>query len=387
MQVYHNINANFSRLKAQGLKGRYITNAHIEPLLKQLPKGFSYKTIGRSELNKPIYAIKAGKGPKRVLIWSQMHGNESTSTKALFDLLLSTYKMGFKDCLEHCQLLVIPILNPDGAACYARNNANGIDLNRDAQSRSQLESRVLKDAFNDFKPDYCFNMHDQRSIYGVGNTEFPAVMSFLAPAQDADCSITVNRKMAMRIIQHINSILQLFIPNQVSRFNDTFNINCVGDYFQSLGVPTLLFEAGHYKEDYNREESRKYMFLALLSAIDGIINNLETVNSTAAYFKIPENTSNFFDVLIRNAKIGSLKSQPKDIGILYEEVLKVNTIEFIPKINALEDLSSFFGHRTIDAKNQIISNKNGGIIKIGAEIYKFFIKNSQFTIFNNNNLR
>ncbi|MEC8724496.1 MAG: hypothetical protein VXX60_05765, partial [Bacteroidota bacterium] len=116
------------------------------------------------------------------------------------------------------------------------------------------------------------------------------------------------------------------------------------------------------------------------------INNLETVNSTAAYFKIPENTSNYFDVLIRNVKIGSLKSQPKDIGILYEEVLKVNTIEFIPKIYAIEDLSSFFGHRTIDAENHIICNKNGEIIKIGAEIRKFFIKNRQFTIFTNNNL-
>ena len=160
----------------------------------------------------------------------------------------------------------------------------------------------------------------------------------------------------------------------------------MGDYFQSLGVPTLLFEAGHYKEDYNREESRKHMLLALLSAIDGIINNLESVNSAAAYFNIPENTSNFFDVLIRNVKIGSLKSQSKDIGILYEEVLKIDKIEFIPKIYALQDLSSFFGHRTIDAKNQIISNKNGEIIKIGAEIHQFFIKNSQFTIFTNNNL-
>ena len=276
--MYHNINANFNKLKARGLEGRYITNAHIESLFEQLPKGFLYKTIGRSELDKPIYAVKAGKGSKKILIWSQMHGNESTSTRALFDLFLSIDKMGFKDCLEHCQLLVIPILNPDGADSYSRNNANGIDLNRDAQSSSQLESRVLKDAFKDFEPNYCFNMHDQRSIYGVGNTGFPAVMSFLAPAQDPDCSITANRKMAMGLIQHINSILQLFIPNQVSRFKDTFNINCMGDYFQSLGVPTLLFEAGHHKEDYNRNESRKYMLLALLSAIDGIKNNFENVD-------------------------------------------------------------------------------------------------------------
>ena len=385
MQVYHNINANFSRFKAQGLKGRYITNAHIEPLLKQLPKGFSYKTIGRSELDKPIYAVKAGKGPKRVLIWSQMHGNESTSTKALFDLLLSIDKMGFKDCLEHCQLLVIPILNPDGAACYARSNANGIDLNRDAQSRSQLESRVLRDAFNDFKPDYCFNMHDQRSIYGVGNTEFPAVMSFLAPAQDADCSITVNRKMAMGLIQHIDSILQLFIPNQVSRFNDTFNFNCVGDYFQSLGIPTLLFEAGHYKDDYSREESRKYTLLALLSALDGIKSNLEIVSSTAAYFNIPENTSNFFDVLIRNTRISDDKSKTIDIGICYNEVLVANQIKFNAVVKSIGDLKHFSGHQIIDADNKLLELAENQNLELGSAIGEFFIKNKKITLLDKNN--
>ena len=64
----------------------------------------------------------------------------------------------------------------------------------------------------------------------------------------------------------------------------------------------------------------------------------------------------------------------------------ISYIKFIPKINALGDLSSSFGHRIIDAENQIIVNKRGEIIKIGAEIREFFIKNSQFTIFTDNNL-
>ena len=385
MQVYHNINANFSRLKAQGLKGRYITNAHIEPLLKRLPKEFLYKIIGRSELGKPIYAVKVGKGFKKVLIWSQMHGNESTSTKALFDFLLSIDTMGFKDSLDYCQLLIIPILNPDGATSYTRGNANGIDLNRDAQARSQLESRVLRDAFDDFNPDFCFNMHDQRSIYGVGNTKLSAVMSFLAPAQDIDCNITVNRKMAMGLIQHINSVLQLFIPNQVARFNDTFNFNCVGDCFQSLGVPTLLFEAGHYKDDYSREESRKFTLLALLSALDGIKRNLEIVSSTAAYFNIPENTSNFFDVLIRNTRIIDDKSKTIDIGICYNEVLVADQIKFNAVVKSIGDLKYFSGHQIIDADNRLLKLAENLNLELGSAIGEFFIKNKKITLLGKNN--
>ena len=37
-------------------------------------------TIGSSAQGKPIYSYHKGNGPFKVLMWSQMHGNESTST-------------------------------------------------------------------------------------------------------------------------------------------------------------------------------------------------------------------------------------------------------------------------------------------------------------------
>ncbi len=71
--------------KEQQLSGRYITNSHIKPLLETLDSSFEVSEIGTSVLGKPITAVKFGTGKKRLLLWSQMHGNESTSTKALFD--------------------------------------------------------------------------------------------------------------------------------------------------------------------------------------------------------------------------------------------------------------------------------------------------------------
>ena len=68
------------------LANRYICNDHITSILNKLPNLFDVSIIGKSVKQEPIYAVKIGHGKKRVLLWSQMHGNESTTTKAIFDL-------------------------------------------------------------------------------------------------------------------------------------------------------------------------------------------------------------------------------------------------------------------------------------------------------------
>jgi hypothetical protein len=81
--------------KANSLFGRYITLKDIEPLLAK----FQTEVIGKSVLGKPIYKYEIGSGKIRVFMWSQMHGNESTTTKALFDffnLIHSQESIGVK---------------------------------------------------------------------------------------------------------------------------------------------------------------------------------------------------------------------------------------------------------------------------------------------------
>jgi len=108
-------------------------------------------------------------------MWSQMHGNESTTTKAVIDLLnyLKHDSVNALEIANQCTLKIIPILNPDGARDYTRVNANQIDLNRDAQDLTQPESRILKEEYDYFRPDFCFNLHDQRTIFNVGKTNKP----------------------------------------------------------------------------------------------------------------------------------------------------------------------------------------------------------------------
>ena len=89
-------------------------------------------------------------------------------------------------------------------------------------------------------------MHGQRTIFSAGNTNNSAVLSFLSPSEDEARSITKTRQKAMELIQVMNQTLKPYLPHQIGRYDDGYNINCVGDYFQSHNTPTVLFEACHF---------------------------------------------------------------------------------------------------------------------------------------------
>ena len=74
----------YSLYKEQNLSNRYIHNEHILPILDQLKNKLEIQEIGKSVQEKPILSITIGNGSKRVLMWSQMHGNESTTTMIPF---------------------------------------------------------------------------------------------------------------------------------------------------------------------------------------------------------------------------------------------------------------------------------------------------------------
>ncbi|MBO6606531.1 M14 family zinc carboxypeptidase [Psychroserpens sp.] len=358
------------------LTGRYIHHKMISPLLSKLPSKFKVEEVGKSVENNPIHSVTFGHGSKKILMWSQMHGNESTTTKAVFDLFntFSSESDTILSILDSCCIKIIPILNPDGAKVYTRINANAIDLNRDAQDRSQPESQVLRDVFNEFKPDYCFNLHGQRTIFSAGNSDHPATVSFLAPSQDLERSVTKTRKKAMEIIVKMNEHLQKEIPNQVGIYDDSFNLNCVGDTFQSLDVPTVLFEAGHFQNDYRREETRRFIFESLMVAIAYISETLIAGEFHASYFEIPKNEKRFYDIIIRNAAQGA-------IAIQFQEQLIANEVHFMPKIKIISNLNSYYSHKSINARGFEVFGPNNASISVGNEIDFVIVNNEKFSLF------
>lgn len=370
----------YDAVKFHLLQGRYVSSEMLNDVLLELNKSayVEINEIGKSVEKKSISNIKIGFGPIKLLFWSQMHGNESTTTKAVIDLvnlLIKNYDSdSVTNLMNRCTLHIIPMLNPDGADAYTRVNANSVDLNRDAQNLSQPESKILRNAFNEIKPDYCFNLHGQRTIFGTEYSGNSAVASFLAPSQDNKLSITRNRAEAMRVIAYINLKLKKDLPNNVGVYDDAFNINCVGDTFQSLGIPTILFEAGHIGSDYNREESRLYMFKALCFSLDYISrSDLSYETDISEYHKIPQNKKCFFDIILSNADING---KNYNLAIQYKEVLKDNSIEFQPQLEKINHLEDYYAHKNINLKNKIIDFPSEDDLKIGSDI-DFVIANNE----------
>ncbi|AWI26907.1 M14 family metallopeptidase [Flavobacterium pallidum] len=352
----------FADSKQEKLHGRYICNDHIEPILETLSASGSVEILGQSVSEKNIYGYRIGHGKTKILAWSQMHGNESTCTKALFDFFnfLSEKSAMQQKILSEYTFQFIPILNPDGAEAYTRVNANDVDLNRDAQDQSQPESVILRKVYDTFRPDYCYNMHDQRTIFGVADTGKPATVSFLAPSFNAARDHNEVRLKAIKVINAMDKTLQEFIPGQVGRFDDGFNINCVGDTFQFLGTPTILFEAGHFQGDYEREITRKYVFFALLSGLKSIHENVIVNNEIDYYLIIPQNNPNFFDFVYKNIKINYDSSDIiTNFAAQYKEELVDKTINFNAFVVKIGNLDDFFGHSEFDGGGAKYSDIHG----------------------------
>lgn len=330
---------------------RLLSPAMLYVFLKKNHFLDSITTIGFSVEGRPIYSYRVGSGSYKVFMWSQMHGNESTTTKAMLDFWIYLNTPEASCLLVRCTFIMIPQLNPDGSDSYTRLNANGVDLNRDAISLSQPESIVLRTVYDQFKPHYCFNLHGQRTIFTAGDTHIPATVSFLAPSADPKRTVTAARERAMGLIVSANTKLQKSIPDAVGRYDDSFNINCFGDYFTSLNTPTVLFEAGHFKDDYKRIVARKNVLEALITMCDTISSSSIAEFTVNSYFKIPENYKNLRDIEVFNIKTATgvnFNTSENSIFYQFNELKKGNEIVFIPELEEFRE--ELVGLKKIDAQ-------------------------------------
>jgi len=325
-------------------------------------KSLSFETIGYSEEGREIKSITYGKGKTKLLLWSQMHGNESTATRAILDLfnfLIADDKFNVfrKETSSKLTLQFIPMLNPDGTDRFQRRTATEIDINRDATKLQSPEGKLLMQVADDFKPDFAFNLHDQRRFYNVTDTKVPSSMSFLAPAYNVKREVNTSRGKAMQVIAGMNAILQAYIPNGVGLYDDTYSHRSFGDCIQAKGISTILIESGWLANDMEKEAIRKLNFTALLGAFEMIIEKKLDHYSIKDYESIPAIDTKLFDVLIKNVKVNPTSDSIIDIGInRYEHLLNHPFYYAEGLIDDLGDLSKFYGFKTIKAKGLTVVN-------------------------------
>lgn len=144
-------------------------------------------TLGTSHDGRPIEAIRLGRAdaPKLVILLGRQHPPEVTGAiamEAFVDALVQ-----HADRLGDVQVLVVPMLNPDGVARgHWRANRGAVDLNRDWGEFTQPETRAVK-AWLDalpagVRPVLMVDFHStaRNLFYVQGNEASEAQQRFLA---------------------------------------------------------------------------------------------------------------------------------------------------------------------------------------------------------------
>ncbi|WP_153392622.1 M14 family zinc carboxypeptidase [Chryseobacterium vaccae] len=329
---------------------RYISPEKLFSYLQTNLSNYIHE-IGRSYLEKPIYRLSIGSGNINVLAWSQMHGNESNATHAILDLWETLDKAPeMKDELfSKISLDFIFMLNPDGSERWTRLNASDVDLNRDFHNEASKEIKYLKAAVAGKKYDYALNLHEQRTIFTTDGIH-PATLSFLAPSENVERTVTDNRKKCMAVIGKVYEHLKEMIPDQIGRYSDEFYPTSTGDNFIKAGMPTILFEGGHFIDDYTRKGTRKYYTIALYYALKAISDLNSDIEGWENYLEIPENKETHYDIIYRNVKLDTEHECILDVAVQYREVIEdgKDEISFVPFVMEVGDVKKRKGWLEID---------------------------------------
>lgn len=331
----------------------------------------SIAELGRSVEGRPIRGVTMGRGPVSVLLWSQMHGDESTATMSLADILHWWAASPEDDALrrklaERLTITMIPMLNPDGAERFVRHNALGVDVNRDARRLATPEARILKAVRDSLDADFGFNLHDQGSNTAGPDGKLVGI-ALLAPAADEERSWGPVRERARRLSGVIAAALEKEIPGRIARYDDAFTPRAFGDNMQRWGTSTVLIESGALPDDPEKQELRRLNVLAILGALKSIADGSLDTASSAPYDDLPMNVDVTNDLLLIGGRVvtGDGVAYPLDVAIVYDDAVaragpRYGEIGDLTGVRALEivDVSGLYLHPELD----------GGVLRRGGEV-------------------
>lgn len=331
--------------------------------------------IGTSVEGRAIYQVAFGRGQKKILLWSQMHGDESTATLALMDMFnMLVEDQGneswVSEILEQTTVIVIPMLNPDGAERIQRHTSVQVDMNRDARRCITPEARLLREAQRRLKPAYGFNLHDQ-ALSSVGVTPKVAALSLLAPALDEKRSTPPVRLRAMRIAALITRALSQFIGGHIATYDDAYEPRAFGDGMQSWGTSTVLIESGHWPGDPDKLFIRKLNYIALLTAIRAIGNGSYQDTEMDWYRQLLPNGKMMYDIIIRGVELhdGSAGwSGRADIALMYEPPLHKRADRDAPCAVRCSEIGDLSLHGALEELDGSGRRMNAAIIAVDSVV-------------------
>jgi hypothetical protein len=351
----------YNSYAATTIQSKHISHADVMASIDSFSlslKGLmTVDTLGRSGEGRVIKLLKLGTGTTKVFLWSQMHGDEPTATMALIDML--SYIRDNRDTpeirsiLEGTTILILPMVNPDGAERFQRRTAAGIDMNRDAARLQTPEAKILKAARDKYHPEIGFNLHDQEPRYTVGSTGKVATIALLTPAFDYAKTDNAVRVRAKKVAATLVGIFKPYIEGHISRYDDAYEPRAFGDNIQGWGTSTILIESGGWKDDPQKMFIRKVNCVAYLSILQAIASGAYEQSDIAQYESLQDNTRNLYDMIVEKVTLrfeNGMAPVVADLGINIEESKHNGTVKTVARITDLGDLSTYSAFERVNAE-------------------------------------
>jgi hypothetical protein len=148
--------------------------AFLRELQKIAPEWVEISFLGESHHGKPIPLVrihphqnhtenKTASPPIEVWMQGGLHGDEPASTEGLLYFLYQCVQSRAQAThFSDIALNVVPMVNPDGYEIQDRENAQGLDLNRDQTKLMATESMPLKRQMARIQPHVAVDFHEYR---------------------------------------------------------------------------------------------------------------------------------------------------------------------------------------------------------------------------------
>ncbi|HJL19025.1 MAG TPA: DUF2817 domain-containing protein [Sandaracinaceae bacterium LLY-WYZ-13_1] len=120
-------------------------------------------------------ATRNAGAPRRLLVLAGVHGNEHAGLLAVPDILARLAGAP----VPSVELVVVTPVNPVGAAELSRYNAEGYDINRDFERFFTPEARLVRDVFDERRPDFLVSLHEgpQDATFAFANRHVDAALA------------------------------------------------------------------------------------------------------------------------------------------------------------------------------------------------------------------
>lgn len=250
------------------------------------------EVIGQSMKGRDLYLVKYISNPENptILFLTQQHGNEQLTTEGTLEFIKHLGTGKTKGVLDNVNVLIVPMLNPDGAMGdvdfdlddyiasgdrhLTRYNAAGEDLNRDHVNKVFPETQALhNNVLSAYDIDYMIDLHHQGA-----NSERDGELvsgSILYPTtENADPEVVhKSKQLGAVVFDKIDSTGWGHLGKYNGGSAETISRNGISVEY---GISTLLFEMRGMSDHSNEsailgQKSNGYLIKQTVNTLDAAV--------------------------------------------------------------------------------------------------------------------